>query len=800
MPFKSDRQRRYLYSQKPEIAAKFAKYNQGGSVMPGLLDKKGQDMTITIKKPNGASVTYKSPEGSQVEMDGILGGMVEGATPTPVSDNTMIRVTPGEYVVNQPAAQKYKGLLNQINDEGKQMLAMGGWTKGYANGGIVGSANMANESISQAMQNIEAAKSAIGGEGGSAGFDHTMPVNNDTFGKWLTPITGDFGRPLPPNLGGLFGGIAGFADGGEVHPGGYATDQTPIVSSANPKMKVKEFAERNGIAFDPKVADQLQGFVREAVEDWATLPDHEKAEWGSIDELIEYYLEDGYAEMGPKNPAGSSERNPDLFNQLNEDLDYIEELLDEGQTPEQIAKHYSDFLGQEVMPQDIMEITGGSAGYWKGGEVEGQPSPGAVPEEGDTYTTRGQTFYYRNGRWEYKGGSPAPSYAQTDLDKIIAKPDPIIPDQQVNPDIDELIAGAGLKEGESKNATYAKRMIQAEKTIQDLLTKGFNPSSFAQSKSEFIANLLGSKGEGGSDLLRNEDQQRWAQAVHNFTTAVLRKESGAVLGADELEKVLSTYFPKFGTEEGAYGDFHQARSDAITGFISGSGGAADPLFNYASEQLQPPKDIQATGGKQRFITAEDVLGVIGGGIGGYFTPGGWKAKGAGAAGGTTIGRGLGAIIDQWIGGKDIDLGDALTPDKADAVDALIAGSTAGLGNLIIKGVKIPGKWVKDWLTKNNTTVKEAGEELVEEFITKSASKVAPKTTTKVTGKASDTVLSAANKQGWRKLDFDGTDVFFDPNKGQWLDALGKPIKNSNTIGSLNTKYNDFVYSVTGTRP
>ena len=141
MPFKSEKQRKYLYANKPEVAAKFAKYNEGGIVMPGgLLDMKSQDMTITIKKPNGASVTYKSPEGSQVEMDGILGGMVEGYAPTPVADNKTINVTPGEFVVNFPAAQKHKGLLNMINEQGKQELAMGGWTKptmGYANGGPV---------------------------------------------------------------------------------------------------------------------------------------------------------------------------------------------------------------------------------------------------------------------------------------------------------------------------------------------------------------------------------------------------------------------------------------------------------------------------------------------------------------------------------------------------------------------------------------------------------------------------------------------------------------------------------------
>lgn len=110
--------------------------------MPGLLSKMNEDMTITRKMPNGTTVTVKSPNGSQMSMDGILGGLVEGHTPTPVSDNTTIRVTPGEYVVNQPATQKYKPLLEQINQEGRMMLAQGGWIDkpkpmGYNMGGMI---------------------------------------------------------------------------------------------------------------------------------------------------------------------------------------------------------------------------------------------------------------------------------------------------------------------------------------------------------------------------------------------------------------------------------------------------------------------------------------------------------------------------------------------------------------------------------------------------------------------------------------------------------------------------------------
>ena len=117
--------------------------------MPGLLSKKGEDLTITRKLPDGTTMTVKSPNGSMMEMSGLLGRMVEGPVNAqssmmgyegggmiggrymgPVEDNVPISANPGEYVVNVPATMKYGGLLEQINNEGRQMLARGGYDAG----------------------------------------------------------------------------------------------------------------------------------------------------------------------------------------------------------------------------------------------------------------------------------------------------------------------------------------------------------------------------------------------------------------------------------------------------------------------------------------------------------------------------------------------------------------------------------------------------------------------------------------------------------------------------------------------
>ena len=117
-----------------------------------ITDRKNEDVTVTRKLGNGSSVTYKSPQGSQMSLDHILNGMsdnyqmggaVRGYAPSPVADNMKINVTPGEYVMNQPATMKYKPVLDQMNQDGRQMLAQGGWVDqakpmGYARGGGVG--------------------------------------------------------------------------------------------------------------------------------------------------------------------------------------------------------------------------------------------------------------------------------------------------------------------------------------------------------------------------------------------------------------------------------------------------------------------------------------------------------------------------------------------------------------------------------------------------------------------------------------------------------------------------------------
>lgn len=110
------------------------------NTMKGLLDDPAAKTKITVKEGDKSITMERTPSEQSMTANGLLGGMVSGMSPSPVADDKMINVTSGEFVVNKPAAQKYAGLLEDINNEGREMLARGGYTgssmmEGYAQGG-----------------------------------------------------------------------------------------------------------------------------------------------------------------------------------------------------------------------------------------------------------------------------------------------------------------------------------------------------------------------------------------------------------------------------------------------------------------------------------------------------------------------------------------------------------------------------------------------------------------------------------------------------------------------------------------
>ncbi len=118
---------------------------------------------------------------------------------------------------------------------------------------------------------------------------------------------------------------------------------------------------------------------------------------------------------------------------------------------------------------------------------------------------------------------------------------------------------------ETKAAGFASRMATAEKDLNESL-KGTDPTGII---SGGFQGML-------PNVLKGEARQRFEQAQRNFITAVLRKESGAVIGADEFETERQKYFPVPGDSEEVLAQKAESRRQAIQSMQTAAGAALQP--------------------------------------------------------------------------------------------------------------------------------------------------------------------------------------------------------------------------------
>ena len=723
----------------------------------GIMSDIHKDITVSMKGRDGSTVTYKSPTGSSMDMSGILGGMVNGFAPTPVADNRQINVTPGEFVVNQPAAQKYKGILTKINNEGRQMLAQGGWTgkKNYADGGQIHTTP--DELYNQLQEDLPYIEEMI--QGGKSVAD-VSKYYIDSYG--LAPTDTTYGV-----IGEVYDEVVAASA-----PGGYATDSTPITASANPAMKAKEFAEVNGLIFDGSSQPVLEGLVREAVEDWAGMPQHEKSEWGSIDELIDYYLNDGATEEGlydshyKEDVAGYATGgmvNSPLSKTLAGNSEFVSRVkaaAAKGMPTDKILgavladKRLSSTNPMEAY-KAIKQVIGAKENFWTGGEV-GKGDP----DEGDTFSHKGQTVYYKNGQWVYKKGTPAPGYI---VNAISAASKAFNETPTEGNQSDSVAQGSDTpaveKETHAKNYAWGKRAIEAEKVIRELIAGGFNPGSFEYAKGETVANFLG-------DIARTEDGQRYKKAVESLVAAVLRKDTGAAIAADEFDRTYRQLFGSFGTGKAAQEDAANQRKQNIEGFISASGPAADDLKKQSEGLFEKPG---ASG--ESIFTGQDIGGAIGGtalGIaGGIF--GGPLGAAVGSGAGTYLGRAVG----EWLT-SDSDVLESLTPEANDVIDtalATVGGGALKVGSSAYKAAKaeIARRWAKSG-KKDASVVSELAENIAEKGIIKGTATAVAGGARKVAGKIAPQIADQAKRGKWQFVEF-GNKPFFRDQAGNIIDGV-----------------------------
>lgn len=161
-----------------------------------------------------------------------------------------------------------------------------------------------------------------------------------------------------------------------------------------------------------------------------------------------------------------------------------------------------------------------------------------------------------------------------------------------------LLPGGGKPptEGQITNAGYADRINQAN-TIVDSKADVFKKMNYAQFKLAESNNIL-------ANTMLTPDQRQVAQAMRNFITAKLRKESGAAIAQSEFDDARLQYFPTLRDDEQTIANKKTLRDSVLNNLVVGSGNA------YAPTPI-PTKWDEVTGVKETIPGTSIVSGFSG---------------------------------------------------------------------------------------------------------------------------------------------------------------------------------------------
>jgi outer membrane lipoprotein SlyB len=138
--------------------------------------------------------------------------------------------------------------------------------------------------------------------------------------------------------------------------------------------------------------------------------------------------------------------------------------------------------------------------------------------------------------------------------------------------------GKAPTEFQGKSAAFGLRAEEANKIINDLVSKGTTSGGIVKGIAESIPVIGGGIGSVINTLPGvlggpNDAQQRYAQAKRDFINATLRQESGAAIGANEFDNADKQYFPQPGDSPQVITQKARNRELVIQGFQGNAGKA-----------------------------------------------------------------------------------------------------------------------------------------------------------------------------------------------------------------------------------
>jgi hypothetical protein len=131
-------------------------------------------------------------------------------------------------------------------------------------------------------------------------------------------------------------------------------------------------------------------------------------------------------------------------------------------------------------------------------------------------------------------------------------------------------------------------MKEANNILEDLAKKGVLKGANIE-KTPFVGGVLGQTLPGFLGGT-NEAQQQVNQAKSNFITAVLRKESGAVISDSEFEREDKKYFPQINDNDAVIKQKANARKLAIRAMEIQAGPGAKQMGGAGGVTNANPND------------------------------------------------------------------------------------------------------------------------------------------------------------------------------------------------------------------
>ena len=153
------------------------------------------------------------------------------------------------------------------------------------------------------------------------------------------------------------------------------------------------------------------------------------------------------------------------------------------------------------------------------------------------------------------------------------------------------ITQKGRTESQGKANTFALRQEGAAKELDTLESEGYDPTDISNTFKNIALKYGGAVAKG----MVSEQQQRYNQAMLNWGMANLRDETGAVLGAEELEDQLQLYFPQPGQPPSVVAQKKRSREAAEKGMRMKAGLPPKPAAKKTETDEERYQRLLATG-------------------------------------------------------------------------------------------------------------------------------------------------------------------------------------------------------------